>query len=136
MNRVKIEAGTLAGEKYEPAFLAHFLEQLSSVPSPCQQLGAPPLHILILVSDAFLFPNGAHIATVNPELVPMDLCYHLRVVPVAGGRWDEIERVVKPLHPLRLDFSSAGHFRKALAQLITGIESTSRKPAVQPGGKE
>jgi hypothetical protein len=136
VNRVKIEAGTLAGEKHEPAFLAHFLEHLSSAPSTCQPNGPFPLHILILVSDAFIFPNGARITTVQPELVPIDLCYHLRVVPVAGGRWDEIERVVKPLHPLRFDFSSASGFRKTLAGVISGIEGAAQKPASKPGVRQ
>jgi hypothetical protein len=136
VNRVKIEAGTLAGEKLEPAFLAHFLEHLLSAPSACSANGPPPLHILILVSDAFIFPNGAQITTVQPELVPLDLFYHLRVVPVAGGRWDEIERVVKPLHPLKFDFSSAGRFRKTLAELIAGIEGVSRKPGARPSENE
>ena len=129
VNRVKIEAGTLAGEKHEPAFLAHYLEHLSSMPNACRQDGPSPLHILILVSDAFVFPNGTHMTTVEPERIPVDLCYHLRVVPLAMGRWDEIARVVKPLHPLKLDFARPSNFRKVLAELITGIENASRKPA-------
>ena len=135
VNRVKIEADILAGEKLEPAFLAHYLEHLSSTPSACPQNGPPPLHILILVSDAFIFPNGAHMATVQPELASTDVFYHLRVVPVAGGRWDEIGSVVKPLHPLKFEFSSADRFRKVLAELITGIENASRETP-KPGQKE
>jgi len=48
-------------------------------------------------------------------------------VPVAGARWDEIARVVKPLHPVKFDLSDSGRFRKTLAQVITGIESVSRE---------
>jgi hypothetical protein len=136
VNRVKIEAGTLAGEKHEPAFLARYLEHLSSAPSTCQPNTTPPLHILILVSDAFIFPNGAQITTVEPELIAVDRCYHLRVVPVAGGRWDEIEKIVKPLHPLKFDFSNSSRFRKTLAELITNIEDASQKPGPGPSKKE
>jgi hypothetical protein len=137
VNRVKIEAGTLAGEKYEPAFLAHYLEHLSSAPSSCELHGPSPLHILILVSDAFVFPNGTQFTTVQPEHILVDLCYYLRVVPVTVGHWDEIGKVVKPLHPVKLEFSDPGHFRKALAELITDIERASRKPpSLKPGDEE
>jgi len=127
VNRNKIEVSTLAGQKHEPAFFAHYLEQLSAAPNPCQREGPPPLHILIVVSDAFMFPNGAEMTTVRPDLIPVGLCYHLRLVPVAGARWDEIARVVKPLHPVKFDLSDSGRFRKTLAQVITGIESVSRE---------
>jgi len=126
-NRNKIEVSALAGQKHEPAFFAHYLEKLSSDPGPCQRNGTPPLHTVIVVSDAFIFPNGAEMTTVRPELVP-GLCYHLRLVPVAGVRWDEIARVAKPWHPAKFDFSDSVRFRKTLAQLIAGIESASREP--------
>ena len=125
LNRNKIDVGTLAGEKHEPAFLAHFLERLSSGPNSCSSDAANALHVLVLVSDAFIFPNGTQMSTVQPELVPHGLTYHLRVVPVAGGNWDEIQRVVKPLHPAKFEFSDAGRFRKTLAQLIADIERAS-----------
>jgi hypothetical protein len=135
VNRNKIEVSILAGQKHEPAFLAHYLEQLSAAPIPCQKDSPSPLHVLIVVSDPFIFPNGAEMTTVRPELIPVGLCYHLRIVPVAGARWDEIGKVVKPLHPVKFDFSDSGRFRKTLAQLITGIESVSRETG-QPARPE
>lgn len=127
LNRNKIEAAILAGQKQEPAFLAHYLEQLSAGPGPCPTGSQPPVHILIVVSDAFVFPNHAQMTTVQPTRFPGGLCYYLRVVPVAGGRWDEIERVLKPLRPVRFDIPDSGRFRKSLAQLVTNIESASRE---------
>jgi hypothetical protein len=129
VNRTKIEASTLAGEKNEPAFLARYLEQLSSQPFACQASGPAPLHVLIIVSDAFVFPNGARMTTVRQTPIPGSVCYHLRVVPVAGGRWDEFEMVVQPWHPVKFDFADARRFRKALAQLITGIKTASQPSA-------
>jgi len=92
-NRNKIEVGMLAGQKHEPAFLAHYLEKLSAAPSPCQKDGPPPVHILIVVSDAFIFPNGTEMTMVRPEITPVGLCYHLRLVPVAGAEVSPGERV-------------------------------------------
>jgi hypothetical protein len=135
LNRNKIGVSTLAGQKHEPAFLAHYLEKLSAAPSPCERDGPPPVHILIVVSDAFIFPNGTERTTVRPEITPVGLCYHLRLVPVAGARWDEIGTVLKPLHPLKVDFSDSVRFRKTLAQMITGIENASRETG-QPARQE
>ena len=125
VNRVKIDVGTLAGEKHEPAFLTHFLESLSSGPNSCSNKVTNPLHVLVLVSDSFIFPNGTQMSSVQPELVPQGLSYHLRVVPVAGGRWDEIQSVVKPLRPTKFEFSNSSRFRKTLAELIADIEKAS-----------
>jgi len=129
VNRNKIEADTLAGQKHEPAFFAHYLEQLSTAPSPCQTDGHVPVHVLIVVSDAFIFPDGAEMTTVRPELIPRGLCYHLRLVPVAGVRWDHIAKVVKPLRPKKFEFSDSARFRKTVAELIAAIESGTGQPA-------
>ena len=134
LDRHKIDIGTLAGEKHEPAFLAHFLEKLSSGPNSCSQGAGNALHVLVLVSDAFIFPNGTQMSTVQPELVSPGLTYHLRVVPVAGGNWDEIQRVVKPLHPAKFEFYDASHFRKTLAQLMADIERASSRIAPSGNG--
>jgi hypothetical protein len=127
VNRNTIEVGTLAGEKREPAFLAHYLEQLSTRRKGCQSGGPSALHVVVMVSDAFIFHNGAQMTTVQPELMPAGGCYHLRIVPVAGGSWDEFGRVVQPWHPVRFDFSDARRFRQVLAKLIAGIERASQE---------
>jgi hypothetical protein len=127
LDRNKIEAITLARQKQQPAFLARYLEQLSEGSNPCELLGPRPLRILIVVSDAFLFPDRAHITTVQPSRMQEGFCYYLRVVPVSGASWDQIERVLKPLRPFRFDFSDATRFRKSLAQLMRNIESVSRE---------
>jgi hypothetical protein len=125
VERDKIDVTTLAGEKHEPAFLARYLEQISRASDSCSSGSARPLHVLILVSDSFVFPNGTQMTSVQTGLIPPGLTYQLRLVPVAAGRWDEIQSVVKPLHPVKFEFSDAGGFRKILGQLIADIEKQS-----------
>jgi len=96
MRRATIDVGTLAADKQQPAFLARFLESLSAGPSCVQE---PAGRVLILVSDALVFPNGTRMTAVLPERMPEVRAYYLSLVPVAGGRWDEIHNVLKPLHP-------------------------------------
>jgi hypothetical protein len=128
-NRSKIDVGVLAEQKQLPSFLAHHLEGLFDAPSPCRSSIESPLHVLIVVSDAFLFPNGAHLVTVETSHASGAQCYYLRVVPIRGARFDEIDNVLKPLRPRRFDFSDPVKFRKYLAHLVTDLETISRQPS-------
>jgi len=84
-----------------------------------------------MVSDAFIFPNGTKMTTVQPELMPAGRL--LSPQNHAGGwrKLGRVWRVVQPWRPVRLDFSDARRFRKALAQLITGIEMASQKDSYE-----
>lgn len=132
MDRSKIDARTLAGEKKTPAFLADYLAQLAADPSPCGASGGlPPKRVLIVVTDAFIFPTGTEMVQAHPTSA-WARCFHLELVPVVGPHWDQIGTVLKPLNPVRLEVSTPVGFRKALAHLIHDMEKLSGSPA-EPG---
>jgi hypothetical protein len=124
-NRGTIEAHVLAGEKKTPAFLADYLEQYAADSARCgKTTEKPPKRVLIVVSDAVLFPNGTEMVQASPTRA-WARCFYLELVPAAGPRWDQIGAVLKPLNPVRLEISKPAEFRTALARLIHEIEKVA-----------
>lgn len=121
LNRNKIDVAALAGQKQEPAFLAHYLEGLWTAPYGCQLSGPQPTHVLVMISDAFVFPNGARMTTVDPLRMPGSEAYYVRLVPVVGGRWDEIKSVLNSVRPVQFDIANSREFRKVLAHLMASM---------------
>lgn len=126
----QIDARVLAGERQMPARLAHYLEQLEAEPSPCATGGPPPLHILIVVSDSFAFPDKIEVSPVDRERFPEGRVFHLRATPDGGAAWDQIGSILKPLDAVRLDFYNPTQFRIALAHLIVDLGQASKNPAL------
>jgi len=135
LERSKIDARMLQQLKTTPSLFARFLEQAASDSRSCGKPARKPLHVLIVVSDAFLFPGKTQMATIRPESAPGTVCYYLQIDPIRGGTWDQIGRVLGPLHPRRWEFSDGTRFRKALAELITDIETLPAEatPNASPG---
>lgn len=126
----KIDARTLAGQRQTPARLAQYLEQLETESSPCATGNDAPLHILVVVSDSFAFPDEIQVSPVDRSRFPEGRVFHLRAMPEGGATWDQIGSILKPLEPLRLDFDNPTQFRTALAHLILDLEQASRNPAL------
>jgi len=122
----KTDARTLAGERQTPARLAQYLEQLETESSPCATGDDAPLHILVVVSDSFAFPDEIQVSPVDRSRFPEGRVFHLRALPDGGATWDQIGSILKPLGPVRLDFHSATQFRVAVAHLIVDLEQASK----------
>jgi hypothetical protein len=123
LQRNKIDVRVLQEQKTTPALFAKFLERLSADPASCGPSTQKPKHVLVVVSDAFLFPLKTEMTAVRSERMPETMCYYLKIDPVFGGNWDQIGRVLSPLHPRHWEFSNAARFRKVLAELIANLES-------------
>ena len=123
LQRNRIDVHVLERQKITPALFARFLEQAVSDPAPCRDSGPAPRHVLLVVSDAFLFPWKTEMTAVRPELMPATAGYYLQVNPIAGATWDQIGKVLSPLHPRRWELSNAVKFRKMIAELIADLES-------------
>lgn len=117
----KIDAHALARQKIAPSLFAKFLQQVITKPSACGEDGQEPQHVLIVVSDAFLFPFKTEMTAVDAHALPNLRCYYLEMEPAVGFRFDEIANVLKPLHPERFSLVHPVHFRRTLAQIIATL---------------
>lgn len=132
LQRNKIEAKVLAQQKKTAHMLADYIERLINGPSACPNVGPPPVRVLVVIGDAFIFPNGSEVRAVRPESADTR-GYYLKLMPIGSANWDQIERVIKPLHPRRSEFSDSHRFRKALASLVVEIENLGRRQPQQSG---
>ncbi len=99
----------------------HFVERVSQDNSACASSGANPAHVLIVISRAMLFPNGAQVTPVN-SILPQPRCYYLELRFKYGSlNWDEIERVLKPMSPKRLQFTDADSLRARLNFILRDL---------------
>lgn len=122
LERTKIDVRVLQEERATAGTFARFLEQVSADTVACGMRDPKPGHVLLVISDAFLFPGNTQMAAVRRELMPGAICYYLQMDPITGGRWDQIGRVLSPLHPKHWEFSDATRFRKVIAELIADLE--------------
>ena len=97
------------------------VERISRDDSSCGPSQAKPEHVIIVISRAMSFPLRAQIAPVEPYL-PRPRCYYLELRFKYGSlNWDEIERILKPLTPKRLEFTDPDQLRAKLDFLIRDL---------------
>ena len=125
--RVKIEARVLASQKQTADAFAKFVEKL--LDDPGCAVSSSPLHVLVVVGDAFIFPNGTAMRPVRAR--PESQGYYFKLMPIGAGNWDQVESVLKPIHPTRFEFSNSIRFRQILASFMERVESTSRVQSPQ-----
>jgi hypothetical protein len=79
-------------------------------------------HVLVIVGRPFLFRPGAFLEPMARR-APNPRCYYLRY-GFKGESWteDQIESLIEPLNPIRLEYPSPLELRKKLAFMITDIE--------------
>jgi hypothetical protein len=130
VNRAMVDVSTLTAPKPAPDRYARFLDQVLAGTSTCD-LGQQPLrHVLVVVSDALPFFTDMETAAVQPQSLPVAECYHLELDRTVGGvRSDQMERLLKSLHPTQVRFKRTTEFRVALAHIISGIKRHGRSAA-------
>ena len=129
LQRVKIEARVLANQKQTAELFAKYIDQLLETPG-CD-FTEPPIHVLIVMGDAFVFPTRTVMRPVQSH--PDTRAYYLKLMPIGAGNWDQVENLLRPLHPTRFEFASSLRFREILATLITRIQDVSHPQALQAG---
>jgi len=130
--RSKIDVHVLAAEKKTPSFLSTYLSLLANDPPACTTPdGGPPVRVLILISDAFSFPYGTEMVRARPSNA-WTRCYYMELVPEVGPHWDQINNVLKPLNPVRVEVSTPAGFRRVLGQLVHALEKAAGKPDSPP----
>jgi hypothetical protein len=122
LQRVKISAGVLANQKRTADVFAAFVENLLDGPG-CQS-PQPALHVLVVVGDAFLFPTNTDRRALRVRNESYG--FYFKLMPIGAGNWDQLESVLKPIHPSHFEFSSSVRFRRALASFIDKLQILSR----------
>jgi len=124
-----IDASDLISRRENPAFFREvFADRAAQICSETRAAAAAenpsavqPQRVLIVISSGILFSHGADLTPVRP-VAGCDLrVIHLRYQINRSNLWDQLEKVLRPLHPRRFEARSPETFRRALAALLAEL---------------
>ncbi len=120
----RIDANTLTNQQRRSVFTDRFLVDLAKDNTPCEPGGAPPNHVVILVSHHLRYPHHTPVTPIQPEDCPHCRFIYLRLTNFLDEREDRYQDMLKPLHPRSFRFSTPQDFRRTLAELTTVLSDS------------
>lgn len=114
----EISAAALQGRKTNGAFFRDFLNDrlIAEEHGP-----ETPLRVFIIVSGSLLFERGSDLDPLEFEGDCGCRVYHLRFRLNRNDMFDELQKVIRPLHPRTFDLRVAADLRKAIAEILEDI---------------
>ena len=112
-----ISTSALEGSKNNAAFFREFLDQrLTS-----ESAEGDPLRVIILVTSSRLFESGSDLRPLQVEGDCHCRIYYLRFRLNVNDVFDQLEKLIKPLHPHVFNLLTARDLRKALAEIVDDL---------------
>src|SRR5262245_32069595 len=113
-NRLSLRA--IETRKDRAAFFRQFLQERLEGPRERTR-------VLIILSGSVLFEGGSDFTPVSTEGNCRCRVYHLHFQETATISFNDVEKLLRGLRPKTFDIESARDFRKALADIISNLES-------------
>ena len=114
----ELSAQALQGSKNNGAFFREFLSQRIN----SEGFDGSPIRVLIIVTSSQLFQRGSDLTPLQVEGDCRCRVYHLRFRLNMADVFDEIEKIVKPLHPRTFNLITPRDLRKAIAEIVADLE--------------
>jgi hypothetical protein len=112
-----ISASALEGSKNNAAFFREFLDKrLTSDP-----VQSDAMRVIIVVTSSRLFESGSDLRPLQIEGDCHCRVYFLRFRLNVNDVFDELEKLIKPLHPHVFNLLNARDLRKALAEIVDDL---------------
>jgi len=80
------------------------------------------MRVFIFVSGSLLFERGSEASPIKLEENCNCRAYHVRLRVTKDDVFDDLTKVIKPLHPKIFDILTTRDFREALADIIRDLE--------------
>jgi len=110
----KVNLPALEALKQHATFLRKLMNQ--SLAAPNNQM-----HAYIFVSGSLSFERGSEVAPVTLEGNCNCRAYHVRLRVTKDDDFDDLEKVIKPLHPKTFNILTPREFREALGEIIKDL---------------
>ena len=114
----ELSAQALQGSKNNGAFFREFLSQRIN----SEGFDGSPIRVLIIVTSSQLFQRGSDLTPLQVEGDCRCRLYHVRFRLNMADVFDEIEKIVKPLHPRTFNLITPRDLRKAIAEIVADLE--------------
>jgi len=113
----EVSAAQLQGSKNNGAFFRDFLNRQISG----ERSGVSPVRVIIVVTSSQLFERGSDLTPLQVEGDCHCRVYHLRFRLNVTDVFDEIEKLIKPLHPRTFNLMTPRDLRKAIAEIVADL---------------
>jgi hypothetical protein len=113
----ELSAKALQGSKNNGAFFREFLSHRIKGEDSIES----PVRIIIVVTSSQLFERGSDLTPLQIEGDCHCRVYHLRFRLNMNDVFDEIEKIIKPLHPRTFNLFTARDLRKAIAEIVNDL---------------
>jgi len=112
-----ISAAALQGSKNNGAFFRDTLNQRLAGESPSGEA----MRVIVVVTSSRLFENGSDLRPIQVEGDCNCRLYYLRFRLSLNDVFDQLERLMKPLHPRIFNLITARDLRKAIAEIVEDL---------------
>jgi len=139
-----IDIHSLMGRTKAREFFHQFIDKIVGDNAACSPEFVGAGHAIIVVSDSLVFPENSDTAPVVVSEDRSSLIFHMRFSspsirvnsynsdPIAVRySLDEVGHMLSPLHPRNFDVVEGKDFRRAVAEIIQDIETSTTVPAVR-----
>ncbi len=113
----EVSAKALQESKNNGAFFREFLSRRIVGQSSTED----PMRIVIVVTSFQLFERGSDLTPLQIEGDCRCRVYHLRFRLNMNDVFDEIEKIIRPLHPKTFNLITAQDMRKAIAEIVSDL---------------
>jgi hypothetical protein len=113
----ELSAKALQGSKNNGAFFREFLSQRIIGEGSIES----PVRVIIVVTSSQLFERGSDLTPLQIEGDCHCRVYHLRFRLNMNDVFDEIEKIIKPLHPRTFNLLTPRDLRKAIAEIVDDL---------------
>lgn len=124
---ITVDVKTLEGRHKAREFFSRFIDKVVSDTSGCGSLAEHTDRAFIIVSDSLLFPNHSYEEPLSAPAQVGHKFFHFRVTSHSIPTWDQVARMLSPLHPRRFEIDSPMDLRKAVAKMIEDLEGAVKE---------
>ena len=114
----EVSAKALQESKNNGAFFRDFVSRRIGEQNQSQD----PMRVVILVTSSQLFERGSDLTPLQIEGDCRCRVYHLRFRLNTNDVFDEIEKIIKPLHPKTFNLMTPQDMRKAIAEIVNDLD--------------
>lgn len=135
VNPATVDVASLQGRTRMAEFFRAQVTRLLQQPDAGCLYGngqGPLQRVYVIAASGIVFPNGTQRVPVDPMPGSEVRMYYLRATLARDAVWDDMEKIVRPLHPRLLTIDTPLQFRKALATIVTDLRAQAAAPSGRP----
>ncbi len=122
-----VDVRTLMGRTRAREFFHQFLDKVVTDNAGCGPQVPNTERAIVVISDSLIFPKGTDNEPVSPPERRDASFFHIRISSNRVPTYDQVGHMLEQLHPRRFNVADPKDLRRAVAEIIKDIESTTTR---------